>query len=428
MITMLKFIYNYILIPIFISVLFVGSLFNNKIRRGFKDRKNLEEKIKKAVVSFDKSKKRIWFHSSSMGEFEQAKPIIEKIKKSQDVYIIVSFFSPSGYANSVNYPYADLVTYIPIDTPKRCRSFLKLININAAVFMRYDIWPNMIFELANQKIPALLVDATLRRNSLRKIGLSKTFHNHIYNSLHKILTVSDDDKKNFLEFNLLEEKVKTVGDTRFDRVHQKSLVAKDRKLIEENLFAGKTVFVMGSSWESDEDVLLPALFRLMKRHQELILIIVPHEPTINHLEKLEHQIKRDLGSIRFSYLNNYKNQRVILIDSIGILLSLYYYADIVFVGGGFKQGVHNVLEPAVYGLPVLFGPKIQNSQESLALIEEGGGRVIYNTRDAYKIIKQLISDKTYREKLGKISSDYVKSHIGATEKIYKEIISVIKLK
>lgn len=426
MISILKFIYNYLLLPVFISVLFIGSLFNDKIRKGFRDRKNLEVKIKKTVENFDKSKKRIWFHSSSMGEFEQAKPIIEKIKKTHDVYIIVSFFSPSGYQNSINYPYADLVTYIPLDTPKLCSNFLKLINVNAAVFMRYDIWPNMVFELANQKIPALLVDATLRKNSLRKIGLSKIFHNYIYGSLHKILTVSDEDKKNFLEFNLTEEKVKTVGDTRFDRVYQKSLVAKDRKLIDENFFEGKTVIVMGSSWESDENILLPAIFKLMKYHQELILIIAPHEPNIQHLEKLEHQVDKEFGAIRFSYLKDYRQQRVIIIDSIGILLSLYYYADVAFVGGGFKQNVHNVLEPSVYGLPVLFGPKIYNSQEALALIEEGSGRVIYNRKDAYNIIKQLISDKNYREKLGTISNEYVKSHIGSTDKIYDEIISVIR--
>lgn len=421
MIKFLRFFYDYLLLPIFIAAIYVASLFNNKIRRGIRDRKNLAEKLKSQVKKLDKSKKRIWFHSSSMGEFEQAKPVIEELRRREEVIIVVSFFSPSGYQNSINYSFADIVTYIPLDSRKKCKEFLDVLKIDVAVFMRYDIWPNMIFELSDKKIPTLLVDATMRYNSPRKYGVAKIFHHHVYKQIDKILTVSDEDRNNFLQFNLDSSKVKTVGDTRYDRVYQKSLQAKEKKLFKENFFDGKKVVVLGSAWESDEEVVLPALFKLMSKHKNLILIIAPHEPTINHLEKLEHQVNKSIGSIRFSHMNIYNNQRVILIDSIGILLSLYYYADLAFVGGGFKQNVHNVLEPSVYGLPVLFGPKIYNSQEALSLIEEGSARVVHNKKEAYRILSKLITDDTYRSKLGQIASDYVKENIGATAKITDEI-------
>lgn len=417
----LMLIYNFVFIPILFAALYTASLFNDKIKRGIKDRKRLNNEIESLLDKLDSNKKRVWFHSSSMGEFEQAKPIIEKMKQTEDVYVIVTFFSPSGYDNSKNYSFADIVTYIPLDTRKRCKKFLDAIQTDVAVFMRYDIWPNMILELDEREIPTLLVDATMRYNSPRKYGLAKTFHSFIFGKIDKILTVTDEDRKNFLEFNLDEERVLKVGDTRYDRVYQKSLVAKDKKLFKEDFFEGKKVFVIGSAWEADEDVLLSPLIKLMNRHPEVMVIVAPHEPTIQHLEKLEVQIPKELGVLRFSSKNAYKNERVILIDSIGILLSLYYYADIVFVGGGYKQNVHNVLEPAVYGLPVLFGPRIQNSQEALALIEEGSASVLYTSKEAYKIIKKLIVNDEHRKNLGEISARFVKKNIGATEKILGEI-------
>lgn len=421
MIRIIRFFYNYLFIPIFFGILYFLSLFNEKIKRGIVERKSEKENLPGKIAVLDVSKKNIWFHSSSLGEFEQAKPIIEKLVEEEEVNIIVSFFSPSGYDNSIKYPYADVVTYIPIDTPSRCRNFIKTIDPDAAVFMRYDIWPNMIIELDKLNVPTLLVDATMRQGSPRKIGFSRIFHTYLYNRINGILTVSEEDRKNFFNFDLPEEKVSVVGDTRFDRVYQKSLVAKNKHLFRENFFEGKKVFVMGSSWPSDEDVLLPAMQKIMTKFRDVILIIAPHEPTIQHLEKLETQLNPEFPTIRFSYRNNFKNQRVILIDSIGILLSLYFYADIAFVGGGFKQGIHNVLEPAVYGIPVLFGPKFQNSQEAFSIIEEGSARVVHNKKEAYKILLKLFDDNEHRKQLGNISAQYVKKNIGATSKIVAEI-------
>lgn len=423
MIAITRFLYNYLLLPLFISVLYLLSFFNDKVKRGFNERESERNELPDKINALDKRRKNIWFHSSSLGEFEQAKPIIEKLWNEENVNIIVTFFSPSGYENSVKYPYANVVTYIPLDTKARCKNFVETIKPDTVVFMRYDIWPNMVFELSEKEIPILLVDATMRKGSPRKIGFSNKFHSYIYRKINKILTVSEEDRKNFLEFDLDENKVVTVGDTRFDRVYQKSIVAKDKKLFSENIFSGKKVIVLGSSWPADEDIVLAPLMRIMEKSQDIILIIAPHEPTIQHLEKLEGQISPELDTIRFSYMNNYQNQRVILINSIGILLSLYYYADIAYVGGGFKQGIHNVLEPAVYGIPVLFGPKFQNSQEAFSIIEEGSARVIHTKKEAFRILKKLFDDDDYRKNLGNISAHYVKKNTGATAKIFEEIVS-----
>jgi 3-deoxy-D-manno-octulosonic-acid transferase len=397
------------------------GLFNKKIKEGIRDRKKLFENLIINLAGIDRKKKMIWFHSSSMGEFEQAKPIIQEIKKRKDVLIIVTFFSPSGYRNSLKYPHADIVSYIPFDTPNYAIRFLRLVKPTLAVFMRYDIWPNFIWRLSKLKIPTFIVDATMRDSSKRKLPGIKGFHKKMYSSITKILTVSENDLSSFKDFEINSEQLLAVGDTRFDRVYQKSIQAKERKLFKDNFFDGKKVFVMGSSWEADEEVVLPAFLKLMENVENVILIIVPHEPTVVHLEKIENELYGKAKSIRFSFLNNYADERIIIIDSIGILLTLYYYADAAYVGGSFKQGIHNVLEPAVYGIPVLFGPKIENSQEAKKLVELGGGKVIKNKKEAYRILRTLFSNDEQRLKMGNISREYVNSNIGATEKIIKEL-------
>jgi 3-deoxy-D-manno-octulosonic-acid transferase len=299
--------------------------------------------------------------------------------------------------------------------------FLNLVQPNIAVFMRYDIWPNMIWNLKEKKIPCLLVDATMRENTARKWILAKSFHKSLYSCITKILTVSKIDMENFKEFKISPDKIKSVGDTRFDRVYQKSLQAKEKKLFKDDFFKGKKVFVFGSSWESDEEVVLPAILKLMKYDPDVVSIIAPHEPTVEHLEQLENTISGKMNYIRFSLLNDYKNERIIIIDSIGVLLTLYSYADVVFVGGSFKQGIHNVLEPAVYGIPVLFGPKHENSQEAVSLKQIGGAFVINNRKQAYRNFRRVFGDSLYRKTAGKICSEFVKENIGATARILEEI-------
>ena len=408
-------------LPVLYAVIKTASLLNPKIQRGIRGRKRIFEELIVNSQRLDRSKKTIWFHSSSLGEFEQAKPIIQKLKDEKGINVIITFFSPSGYDNSRKYPYANIISYLPFDSKSNAERFINIIRPDLTIMMRYDIWPNMVWKLKQKNIPALIVDATMKKSSLRALPVLRSFHKVLFSSISKILTVSKSDAEAFKLFECRGEKVKVVGDTRFDRVYQKSVDAKDKKLIQPAILQGKKVLVAGSTWEQDEEIILPAFLKLAKFDRDVLLIIAPHEPNLLHLEKTENEFAGILKTIRFSHLNNYYDERVIIVDSIGILLTLYTYADVAYVGGSFKQNVHNVLEAAVYGIPVMFGPKINNSQEAMQLKEKGGGLVINGKREAYRRMRSLFSDENLRKSRGKISLEYVQENIGATHKIIEEI-------
>ena len=419
------FVYNVIFLPSLYAGLKVIGTFNPKIRRGIKGRKRTFEELIVNSQRLDRSKKTIWFHSSSLGEFEQAKPIIQKLKDEKGINVIITFFSPSGYDNSRKYPYADIISYLPFDTKSNAEKLINIIRPDLSIMMRYDIWPNMVWKLKQENIPAFIVDATMKKSSLRALPFLRSFHKVLFGSITKILTVSKADAEAFKLFGCKGDKVKVVGDTRFDRVYQKSVVARDKRLIQPSILAGKKILVAGSTWEQDEEVILPAFIKLAKYDKDVLLIIAPHEPDLLHLEKTENEFAGVLKTIRFSHLNNYSGERVIIIDSIGILLTLYTYADLAYVGGSFKQNIHNVLEAAVYGIPVMFGPKINNSQEALLLKEKGGGLVVSGKREAYRRMRSLFSDENLRKSRGKISLEYVQENVGATSKIIEEIEKVL---
>jgi 3-deoxy-D-manno-octulosonic-acid transferase len=413
--------YNFLIVPLLYIGVRIAGLSNEKVRRGIEGRKRIFEELIINSSAIHRGNKLIWFHSSSLGEFEQAKPIIEELKKNKGINILVTFFSPSGYDNSRKYPFADLVSYLPFDTKTNAVKFLQIVKPDLVVLMRYDIWPNQIWAMKNYKVPTYLVDATMKDNSNRKIPFIKNFHKVLFRDITKIHTVSQSDVDGFKEFGCKDSQVKAVGDTRFDRVYQRSLTARSHNLIKTDLFKNKKILVAGSTWELDEDVIIPAFLKLAKHDKDVILIIAPHEPTVVHLEKIEQDFSPELNTIRFSFLNNYKDERVIIIDSIGILLTLYTYADAAFVGGSFKQSIHNVLEAAVYGIPVLFGPKIQNSQESKELLRLGGGILIRDKKEAYRNLRMLFTNDNLRKEKGAISYNYVQKNLGATERILKEI-------
>lgn len=416
--------YNIFFIPLFYILIKTASILNKKILVGISSRKRLFEELILNLLTIERFKKIIWFHSSSLGEFEQAKPIIEKLKKEKDVKIIVSFFSPSGYENSKKYPYADIITYLPFDSKWRAKRFIEIISPNLAVFMRYDIWPNHIWALKKKNIPCLLVDATMKKNSPRKLPLLSSFHKYLFEDFTKILTVSEDDAKEFNSFNCNGVKIKVVGDTRFDRVYSRSLASKNSKIINAEILTGKKVLVAGSTWQQDEDVLIPVFKELLKHYKNALLIIAPHEPTLLHLEKLEHEFAGQISCIRLSDINNYNGQLVIIVDSIGVLSILYSYADAAFIGGSFKINVHNVLEAAVYGVPVLFGPKIDNSQEAKNLVEVGGGIMVRDKKEFYRSLRKLFLNDELLNEYGKRSYDFVHKNVGTTDRIIKEIFSV----
>jgi len=403
-------IYNIFFVPLlYLSLIFI-SLFKKKIRTGISGRKRIFEDLILSRLTLDLSKKIIWFHSSSLGEFEQAKPIIEKLKKETDVKIVVSFFSP--------------FTYLPFDSRWRAKRFIEIISPDLAVFMRYDIWPNHIWALKKKKIPCLLVDATMKKNSPRKLLVIRSFHKYLYEDFTKVLTVSDEDSNGFKSFKCKNVQIKVVGDTRFDRVYSRSLASKGSRIINQEVFKDRKVLVAGSTWQQDEDVIIPVFLKLLKHDKNALMIIAPHEPTLLHMEKLEHEFAGEVSSIRLSHINNYNNQRIIIVDSIGVLSILYNYADVAFIGGSFKINVHNVLEAAVYGVPVLFGPKIDNSQEAKKLIEVGGGMMIKDKKEFYRLIRKLFSDDKLLKECGRKSYEFVHKNVGTTDRIINEIFSV----
>jgi 3-deoxy-D-manno-octulosonic-acid transferase len=416
-------IYNLVFIPLLYAVLIFISIFNKKIRTGISGRKRIFEDLILNRLTFNQSKKTIWFHSSSLGEFEQAKPIIEKLKKETDFQIVVSFFSPSGYENSKKYPYADVITYLPFDSKWRAKRFIEIISPGMAVFMRYDIWPNHIWALKQKKIPCLLVDATMKKNSPRKFPILRSFHKFLFEDFKKILAVSDADAEGFKSFKCKDAQIKVVGDTRFDRVYSRSLASKSSKIFYPDILTGSKVLVAGSTWQQDEDVLLPAFIKLLKYEKNALMIIAPHEPTLLHLEKLENEFGIEIPTIRLSHINNYTGQRIIIVDSIGVLSILYSYANVAFVGGSFKINVHNVLEAAVYGIPVLFGPKIDNSQEAKKLVESGGGMIIEDKKEFYRLMRKLFLDDALLNDCGKKSYEFVHKNVGATDRIINEIFN-----
>ncbi len=416
-----KYLYSIVVIPLLWLVLRALALVNKKVRKGIAGRDDLFDSLRGQTQKLLPGK-RVWFHSSSMGEFEQAKPIIAALKQRHpNVRVIASFFSPSGFEHSKKYPLADVITYLPFDTKRNAREFIDIIRPDVAVMVRYDVWPNHIWELEHRNIPALIANATMRRHTNRRIPLVRSFHHHVYNAFTDILTVSREDADVFSLFDLDRPTIESIGDTRYDQVSTRSNDARKRHIMPDGIIKGQSVIVAGSTWPEDESVLLPAVMRLQMEFPNLLVVLVPHEPTIEHLEDLVQQLRNSTTFIRFSALNEYGGERVIIVDSIGILLILYACAGIAYIGGSFRQGIHNVLEAAVYGIPVVFGPRHRNSQEPLQLVERGGGFVVNDSDELYRTFKNLLEDNAARTTAGTRAGQFVQSSIGATEKFLQHL-------
>lgn len=405
----------------------IAGFFNGKVRRGIAGRRDLLQKLSVRVQSIEKGK-RVWFHASSMGEFEQAKPIIAELKRRHpDVRVIVTFFSPSGYEHSRKYQLADIISYIPFDSLSSAGAFVECVRPDVAVMVRYDIWPNHIWELRRHGIPTMIANATMSATTPRRFFLSRGFHHHVYNAIDAILTVSESDARAFRTFNLTRPIVEPIGDTRYDQVSSRSVEARKRHIVPGGILEGQKVIVAGSTWPEDEQVIIPAFLQILQASPQTLLILVPHEPTVEHLEEVENELAGKTTFIRFSALNEYAGERVIIVDSIGILLTLYVYAHIAYVGGSFKQGVHNVLEAAVYGVPVVFGPKHANSQEPLKLVEHGGGFVVNDAMELQRTLGNLLQDETARRTSGDRAARFVQSNVGATGRFLQHLEKYLKV-
>ena len=367
----------------------------------------------------DRNAKYIWFHASSLGEFEQGRPLIEKMKAEHPEYkILLTFFSPSGYEVRKNYGGADVVCYLPFDTPYRVKKFLDLSKPVMAIFIKYEFWDNYLSELKRRNIPVYIVSAIFRKEQLffkwyggmyRKV---LSYFTHIF--------VQDDASRELLSKYGVTN-VSVFGDTRFDRVQDVYKNTKQIPMVElfvnNNRSDNQLTMVAGSSWQQDEEVYL----NYFNEHPELKLIIAPHEIHKDHLMHIESMLKRP--SIRLSEATekDIKGKSCLIVDSFGLLSSIYRYGDLAYIVGGFGAGIHNVLEAAVYGIPVIFGPKYQKFKEARDLLQVGGAFSITDEKTFESKMEELSTYRDLLEAAGAAAGDFVKSNIGATNRIIASI-------
>ncbi len=408
----MNFIYNYIVIPI-IRILFpfikiVAPKFRKK-----------EDYLNHTPIApnLDPTQKTILFHSASMGEFEQAKPVIELINSEKKYNIVCSFYSPSGFDNQKNYKYADYTCYMPFDTKKNAREFIEAINPDVAVFIRYDLWLNHVTELKKRNIPLLLICAT--KPTTNRL---KSYYKSIYNKVDKIMTMSTEDTEYFKKLDVSREVI-TGADTRFDRIIKVVSEAKENTLIPQSVFENDIVLVAGSSWEPDERIIISAVAKINqdKNLKNIRIVFVPHEPTEEHITTLENQIE---NTIRFSEIENETDikkvhdkmaSKHLIIDSIGKLLKLYANANIAYIGGAFGAGVHSVTEPAGYGIPVIVGRGYKNSPDARKLVDLEVLKSVSNADELYLYLKKLITDDDFYQSISKQSKEYIFSSKGSSE-------------
>lgn len=352
----------------------------------------------------------IWFHAASLGEFEQGRPLIEKIRARYPQYrILLTFFSPSGYEVRKNYRGADVVCYLPFDKKRNVIKFLDIVNPCMAFFIKYEFWKNYLDELHRRRIPVYSVSSIFRKGQIFFKWYGGTYRRVLQN--FDYLFVQNEISKRYLA-KIGINRVTVVGDTRFDRVIEIRQQAKELPLVE--LFKnGQTTFVAGSSWGPDEDLFI----EYFNRHPEVKLIIAPHVIDEGHLVEIINKLKRPYVRYTRATEENVKQAGCLIIDCFGLLSSIYRYGEIAYIGGGFGVGIHNTLEAAVYGIPVIFGPKYQKFQEAVQLIEHQGAYSINNGEELNALLDRLLTDEAFLHLTGERAGHYVTDNAGATDKI-----------
>ncbi|MDR1680082.1 MAG: 3-deoxy-D-manno-octulosonic acid transferase [Prevotellaceae bacterium] len=385
--------------------IFLASSFNTKAKKRWLGQRQVFNYLSKNA---DKSVEYIWIHASSLGEFEQGRPIIENLKKSNpESKILLTFFSPSGYEVRKNYTGADLICYLPLDTKNNVRRFFNSVKIQKAIFIKYEFWINFLLACKKHNIPTFIVSAIFHKDQAFFKWYGKAYANVLH--VFKTIFVQNEESKQLLQ-SIGINTAQVCGDTRFDRVIE---IAEQRKPlpIVEAFKNGKKLIIAGSSWAKDEDLLI----EYQQKYPDIKLLIAPHEIHESHLQEIESKLKK--GFVRYSKAdeNTVSAADCLIIDNFGLLSSIYQYADIAYIGGGFGTGIHNVLEAAVYGVPVVWGPNYQRFAEARGLIAYGGGFSISNYTELENIFNSV--DKLAGQK----ASDFVQRHKGATEMILKEI-------
>ena len=420
-------LYNLLFIPLLNIAVHLAAPFSAKIAQGLQDRKDLFPQLQQNLSGLDNNKPRIWIHISSMGEFEQAKPVIALLKERHpDWIVLLSFFSPSGYRPARNYPLADLITYLPLDSYRHARRFVEQINPSIGLVIRHDIWLNSQHILHQRGIPALLIDASIADIRLSSYHRWRIFFRPFYRHFNRILTVSPENSRRFAEFLGSDKKVASCGDTRYDQVVLRSQeTERIQSLTQLNWFEPRHCLIAGSTWPSDEQHILPVIEHWLARDPNNRCIIAPHETTVEHIADLRQwAAKTDLNAVLFSAVVPESMEpppRVLIIDKVGLLANLYALASLAFVGGSFGPGIHSVLEPAAHGCVLFWGPRYRNSVEAQMFVQQELGVSVANSRDAIDWLDGNVDDWQQRQALGKRIRQTITENTGASNCIIKEI-------
>ena len=403
----------------------IASLFNEKVRKMWRGEREAFKILKQKV---DPNAKYIWFHAASLGEFEQGRPLMERIRKDYPQYkILLTFYSPSGYEVRKNYEGADIICYMPVDTRLNAIRFLRLVRPVMAFFIKYEFWSNFLHILKHRNIPTYSVSSIFREDQV-----FFKWYGRSYAGVLKCFTrffVQNEESKRLLE-GIGITAVDVVGDTRFDRVLQIKEVAKQLPICEAfrtGVASSQSadvphhdfkVFVAGSSWPPDENIFIP----FFNEHKDWRLLIAPHVIAEEHLKLILSLIK---GKKVVRYTQTTPEEAaeadVLIIDCFGLLSSMYNYGDVAYIGGGFGVGIHNTLEAAVWNMPVIFGPNNKKFQEAQGLLKSGGGFEINTYEDFSGLMSSLMNDETFLKQAGDKAGTYVAHLTGATDKVLASV-------
>ena len=408
--------YN-IVIFLYLCGVAILSLFNEKVRKMWRGEREAIRTIKEKI---DPNAQYVWFHAASLGEFEQGRPLMEQLRREHPEYkILLTFFSPSGYEVRKNYEGADIICYLPLDTILNARRFLRTIRPVMAFFIKYEFWYNYLHILRHRGVPVYSVSSIFRPGQVFFRWYGKQYSRVLKCFTH--FFVQNEVSRELLATIGITD-VSVVGDTRFDRVLQIKAAAKQLPIVEQ--FKGNNkCFIAGSSWQPDEEIFIPWL----NEHQDWKVVIAPHVIGEEHLQQIEHMLE-GRKVVRYSTIegqkpsaNTVESADVLIIDCFGLLSSIYHYADVTYVGGGFGVGIHNTLEAAVWDVPVFFGPNNQRFQEAQGLKNCGAGLEIGNADDFRRYMQGFEEHPELMKELGEKAGAYVASLSGATDKILSHV-------
>ena len=392
----------------------IASLFNEKVRNMWRGERAAFDVLKQKV---DPEAKYVWFHAASLGEFEQGRPIMERLRSEHPEYkILLTFFSPSGYEVRKNYEGADIICYLPLDTPINAIRFLRLVRPVMAYFIKYEFWYNYLHILKYRHVPAYSVSSIFRPEQIFFKWYAKKYAG-VLRCITHFFVQNEQSRELLAKIGITE--VTISGDTRFDRVLQIKEQSKHLPLVEAFKQDHK-VFVAGSSWPPDEEIFI----RFFNEHPEWKLIIAPHVIGNDHLQQILSRLNRKTVRYTEATPETAAEAQCMIIDCFGLLSSIYHYGEVAYVGGGFGVGIHNVLEAAVWNVPVFFGPNNKRFQEAQQLLASGGGIEITNYSSFATAMQRFMDDDKWLEQCGSKAGDYVKSMAGATDIVLRESLHI----